>query len=78
MCKKFPTAAHRAAVEEYVRLCTDCASKDLFFDLKIANPVWLGKLLNKLSGQSAKFFGMVKKTALEVMTLRNQLIVVDI
>ena len=67
MCSKFPTPEHRVAIEEYVRLCTDCASKDLFFDLKIAKPVWLGKILNRLSGQSAKFFGMVKKTALQVV-----------
>ena len=41
------------------------SKKDLFFDLKIAKPVWLAGLISRLSG--GRFFEMVRKTALEVV-----------
>ena len=66
MVANFPSLDHRIAIEEYVRLCTDCASKDLFFDLKIAKPKWLARLIQKVAG-GKKFFEMTRKTALEVI-----------
>jgi hypothetical protein len=63
--KKFPEPAHIKAVDEYVRLCTEVSKKDLFFDLKIAKPRWLSKLIMSFTGK--RFFEMASKTALEVV-----------
>ena len=63
LAARFP--AERAAIEEYVRLCREVAKKDVFFDLKIARPIWLAKLVNRFAGR--KFFEMNQRTALEVI-----------
>lgn len=63
--EKFPSPENIKAVEEYVRLCTEVSKKDLFFDLKIAKPRWLAKLIMSFTGK--RFFEMAKKTALEVV-----------
>ena len=48
-----------------MRLCREVAKKDVFFDLKIARPIWLAKLVNRFAGR--KFFEMNQRTALEVI-----------
>lgn len=46
-------------------LCREVAKKDIFFDLKLARPAWLGRLINAFAGR--KFFEMNQRTALDVI-----------
>lgn len=56
---------HRPAVVEYVRLCYEVAKKDVFFDLKVCRPAWLGRIANRFA--SRKFFAWCAKSAHEVV-----------
>eukprot|EP00854_Cymbomonas_tetramitiformis_P004712 gene4712-5765_t len=62
LVKHFPE--ERTAIEKWVELCAEVSKKDFFFDLKIARPAWLSRLVNHFAGK--KFFEYTRKTALEV------------
>jgi len=68
---KFPS--ERPAVEEYVRLIRTISKKDVFFDLKIAKPLWLANILRWFLVPD-KFKEMNLKTARQVIaTLTDNL-----
>lgn len=53
MVSHFPE--ERETVERWLDLCEKVSQKGLFFNLKVVRPVWLGKVINLFSSESACF-----------------------